>query len=217
MSSSNCRNIVLIACLAGTCVAYGQRFSYGVKGGVSTFEPEPNGNDESKHYIVGATIEFRLWHGFAVEGDFLYRRTGFKFDVNYLPSLISYGNDTTLVSISGRPRFNVFELPVLGKYYFRHDSKVQPFVLTGYTLRKALVDSNQRVTEQNTSTGKTSTVISNTSNWTGLDIGASFGSGVRWKVGRVSLAPEVRYTRWGSHPNIGFQKNQTDVLLGVTF
>ena len=88
MSSSNCRNIVLLACLTGTCVAYGQRLSYGVKGGVSTFEPASESNDESKHYIVGATIEFQLWHGFAVEGDFLYRRTGFKFDANYLPSLI---------------------------------------------------------------------------------------------------------------------------------
>ena len=51
----------------------------------------------------------------------------------------------------------------------------------------------------------------------GKDIGASFGTGVQWKVGRVSLAPEIRYTRWGSHPNIGFKKNQADVLLGITF
>ena len=78
-----------------------------------------------KPYIVGATVEFRLWHGFAVEGDFLYRRTGFKFDANYPPTLISFGNDSTLVSTADRTRFNVFEFPVLSKCYFRHDSKPQ--------------------------------------------------------------------------------------------
>src|SRR5258706_914594 len=217
MSSSNCRNIVLLACLTGTCVAYVQRFSYGVKGGVSTIDPESDSVDESKHYIVGATVEYRLWHGFAVEGDFLYRRTGFKYHVDCLQRLIPFGSDSTFVSSSDRTRFNVFEFPVLGKYYFRHDSKVRPFVLTGYTLRTALSDNDDRFTTQNTSTGKTSTVISKTSNWMGLDIGASFGTGVQWKLGRVSLAPELRYTRWGSHPNIGFKKNQADVLLGITF
>ena len=94
---------------------------------------------------------------------------------------------------------------------------MRPFVLTGYTFRKALAENDDRFTTQNTSTGVTSTVISKTSNWTGLDIGASFGTGVQWKLGRVALAPEIRYTRWGSHPNIGFKKNQADVLLGITF
>src|SRR5260370_15842552 len=105
-------------------------------------------------------IEFRLWHGFAVEGDFLYRRTGFKFGFNSTPGLIPFGSDSTLVSSSNRSRFNVFEFPVLGKYYFRHDSKVRPFVLTGYTLRKGLTDNDDRFTIQNITTGNTSTVIS---------------------------------------------------------
>src|SRR5258708_34693629 len=103
MSSSNCRNIVLLACLTGTCVAYGQRLSYGVKGGVSTFEPASESNDESKHYIVGATIEFQLWHGFAVEGDFLHRPIGSKFDFNYIPRLVPSGSDATSVPLSDLP------------------------------------------------------------------------------------------------------------------
>ena len=212
MSSSNCRNIVLLACLTGTCVAYGQRLSYGVKGGVSTLDPESY-NDESKRYIVGATIEYRLWHGFAVEGDFLYRRNGLRFDASFtgIPS----NGDSSLVSITQRLRLDVFELPVLGKYYFRRDSKVQPFVLTGYSLRKALSNDDGQSTTQN-SAGK-STQNFHSSNWTGLDVGASFGTGVQWKLGRVAVAPEIRYTRWGSHPNIGFKKNQADVLVGITF
>jgi hypothetical protein len=78
-----------------------------------------------------------------VEGDFLYRHSGFKFDANY-GSGFPYGNDGTLLASSNRTRFNIFELPVLGEYYFRHDSKLQPFVLTGYTLRKALADSDNK-------------------------------------------------------------------------
>jgi Outer membrane protein beta-barrel domain len=213
MSSSNCRNIVLIVCLAGTSVAYGQRFSYGVKGGVSTIEPNPDYNDESKRYIVGATIEFQLWRGFAVEGDFLYRRNGIRSNVIYIPGLLT--GDFSPVSVAQRVRLDVFEMPVLGKYYFRRDSKVQPFVLTGYSFRKALSNNDARVTTQ-TSTGS-STQTFKSSNWTPLDIGAAFGTGVRWRVGAISLMPEIRYTRWGSHPGVGNSKNQADVLLGITF
>jgi Outer membrane protein beta-barrel domain len=218
MSYPSCRNIILVACLAGTCVAYGQRLSYGVVGGVSTIEPEPESINESKRYIVGATVEFRIWNGFAVEGEFLYRRDGSKFDAIYGPSLgVLFNNDSTLLSVADRSRFNVFEIPVLGKYYFRRDSKLQPFILTGYTLRKALAESNAIFNVQNNSTGTVSEVKFKSSAWTGLDIGASFGAGVKYKLGPVSLSPQVRYTRWGSHPNIGFQKNQADVLVDITF
>jgi len=200
-------------CFVGTSVAYGQRFSYGVKGGVSTIEPDTY-NDESKRYIVGATVEYRLWRGFAVEGDFLYRRNGVRFDASFTPVIPSNG-DSALVSITQRLRLDVFEFPVLGKYYFRRDSKVQPFVLTGYSFRKAFANGDARTTTQNAA--GTSTQNSHSSNWTPLDIGASFGTGLKWRVGPVSFSPEIRYTRWGSHPSAGFSKNQADVLLGITF
>jgi hypothetical protein len=176
-------------------------------------EPNPDSLDESRRYIVGATIEFRLWRGFAVEGDFLYRRNGSKFDVNYTPGILT--GDLTPVTVAQRLRLDVFEMPVLGKYYFRRDSKVQPFVLTGYSFRKALSNDDARVTTQ-TSTG-TSTQNFKSSNWTPLDIGAAVGTGVRWRVGPVSFMPEIRYTRWGPHPGVGNSKNQADVLFGITF
>src|SRR5258708_20392034 len=55
------------------------------------------------------SIEFQLWHGFAVEGDFLYRRNGFKADFNYGPG-VPFGNDSTLVSISDRSEEHTSEL-----------------------------------------------------------------------------------------------------------
>src|SRR6266478_3952276 len=87
MPFSTCRNIVLLACLAGTCVAYGQRFSYGVKGGVSLTDPSRINPDESKRYVLGGTVEMQLWRGFTAEVDFLYRRNGGSSSFTFSPLL----------------------------------------------------------------------------------------------------------------------------------
>jgi hypothetical protein len=202
--------------LAGTCVAYGQRISYGVEGGVSTIEPTQQNPDESRRYVVGATIEVSLWRGLAVEADFLYRHNGFsdRFIFGNILGEAS-GPSEQVASGSNRIRLDVFEVPVLGKYYFRRDAKVQPFVLTGYSFRKALTNVDSSTTIQS-STGL-STQASNFSDWTSADVGATFGVGLRWRTGRISLKPEIRYTYWGAHPSIGVSKQQADVLLGITF
>jgi hypothetical protein len=217
MSLINCRNAVLLAYLAGTCVAYGQRISYGVEGGVSTLEPTQLRSDESRRYVVGATIEVSLWRGFAVGADFLYRHNGFSDRFIFGAGILA-GSDQSQVSVisaSDRIRLDVFELPVLGKYYFRRDAKLQPFVLTGYSFRKALINVDSSTTTQ--SSTSVSAQTSSFSDWTAGDVGATFGAGLRWRTGRVSLKPEIRYTYWGSHPNIGVSKQQADVLVGITF
>jgi len=210
MPFATCRNTVVLACLAGTCVAYGQRFSYGVKGGVSVTDPDRINPDESKRYVIGGTVEYRLWGGFAAEADFLYRRNGYSFAYSYILSSPN-GEGAAPPSIVNRSRLNIFELPVLGKYYFRKDTNVQPFVLTGYSFRKALEHDNSSVTTQGT------IVQGKSSYWTPLDIGASFGAGLRWRAGRVALSPEIRYTEWGSSLNRGVPKRQASVLFGITF
>jgi hypothetical protein len=156
--------------------------------------------NESKLHIVGTTIEYHFFRGFAVEGDFLYRHAGSC-------SMLIIGrvfNSATMARCSHLrvARFDSFELPVLRKYYFRHDSKVQPFLPTGYTFRKALADNDSKYSVQNNNTGNTSIVKSSTSTWTALDMGASFGTSVRWPD---CVAPEICCTRWCSHPNIGFR------------
>jgi hypothetical protein len=217
MLLTTCRNTVLLLYLAGTCVAYGQRISYGVEGGVSTLEPTRQDPDESRRYVVGATIELGLGRGFAVEADFLYRHNGFSNRFSFGPGVLG-GPDQSQVSIisaSDRIRLDVFEVPVQGKYYFRRDAKVQPFVLTGYSFRKALNNVDSSTTTQS-STG-VSTQASSFSYWTAADIGATFGAGLRWRAGRISLKPEIRYTYWGAHPSAGVSKQTADVLVGITF
>jgi hypothetical protein len=217
MSLTTSRNTVLLVYLAGTCVTYGQRISYGVEGGASTLEPTRQDPDESRRYVVGATIEVGLGRGFAVEADFLYRHNGFSNRFIFGSGALGEPGGPTeqLVSASNRIRLDVFEVPVLGKYYFRRDAKVQPFVLTGYSFRKALTNVDSSTTTES-STGL-STQTSSFSYWTAADVGATFGAGLRWRTGRISLKPEIRYTYWGAHPSAGVSKQQADVLLGITF
>jgi hypothetical protein len=211
MLLTTCRNTVVLACLAGTCVAYGQRFSYGVKGGASLNDPtNPENSDESKRYVIGGTVELRIWGGLAAEADFLYRRNGLSYSYTYSPHLPN-GDVSAPVSFAERRRLDVFEIPVLGKYYFRHEEKLQPFVLTGYSFRKALGQADTSVTTLGTTTQ------SSGSSWLPLDVGASFGAGLRWRAGRVSLTPEIRYTYWNSHPDLGVSKHQADFLFGISF
>ena len=188
-----------------------------MEGGVSTIEPTQQSEDQSRRYVVGATIEVSVWRGFAVEADFLYRHNGFSDTFNFVPGGLgeSGGPTEPVVSGSDRTRLDVFELPVVGKYYFRSDAKLQPFVLTGYSFRKALINVDSSTTTANSS--GLSTQTSSFSYWTPADVGATFGLGLRWRTGRISLKPEIRYTYWGANPSIGVSKQQADVLVGITF
>src|SRR5437763_469064 len=106
MPFSTCRNTVLLACLAGTCVAYGQRFSFGVKGGVSLNDPSRINPDESKRYVLGGTVEMQLWRGFTAEVDFLYRCNGSSSSYTYNPFLRAGPPVTPAVFVANRTRLN---------------------------------------------------------------------------------------------------------------
>ena len=82
-------------------------------------------------------------------------------------------------------------------------------VAGGFSKGKTHVD-NSVTTEGRTTSGESS-------GWSDLDIGASFGLGLRYRLGRVSLSPEVRYTEWGGQPFRIVSKRQADFLFGVTF
>jgi opacity protein-like surface antigen len=202
--------MVVFACLAGTSVAWGQRFSLGVEAGASLTEPTRANADESRRYVVGGTVEYQLWRGFAVEGDFLYRHSGYSTLFFYAPDA-----SNTLITVYNRTRLDVFELPVLGKYYFRRNAKLSPFVLTGYSFRKILEDLDSQVVTDNNA--KISIQRFNSSGWGSPDIGASVGAGLRWRAGCVSILPQIRYTRWGGEPASGSSRNQVDLLVGITF
>jgi hypothetical protein len=186
-----------------------------MEGGVTTLDPTRKTPDESRRYVVGATMEVGVWRGLAVEADVLYRHNGFSDEFHYFDFVGGAPTVTPVSAIGDRARTDVFELPVLGKYYFRRDTKLQPFVSTGYSFRKGRTNDDESSSTQ--TNGVVTTQKSSFSYWTPLDVGATFGAGLRWRIGAISLKPEIRYRYWNSHPTAGISKQQGDVLLGIAF
>ena len=190
-----------------------QPISIGVLGGVPLVD-QTTGNDESRPYIVGPSIEVRLPAGFALEADALYQRIGNTSSFGLIESFLGTGV-AAVTGATTRTRANEWEFPVLGKYYFRRDSKWQPFVGTGWALRFA----DQREAGKETivdASGASSTFVFKDDFRSDVEVGATFAAGVRYRVGRFALLPQVRYTRWSGQDNI-LSKNEAAASLGISF
>lgn len=178
--------------------------SVGALGGVRLTDGFSYG-DESRIYVVGGSVEFRLPAGFALEADALFQRVG---GTTVLYSI----NGTAFSSLVTRQRGNSWQFPLYVKYYFRPRSAAwQPFVGTGYAFRTVSFDTD-------TSGYNVSDIINGSSVYnfrSSLGIGAAVVAGLRFHSGLVSFLPQVRYTRWGSSDNIN--SNEATLLLGVTF
>jgi hypothetical protein len=196
--------------------ASAQLVSVGVKGGVSITEPGRY-NDESRRYIVGPSVEFRLPFRFAAEIDALYTRTGDSFRYLYFyPDPAGMAGTTTDIRV--RTRGNSWEFPVLGKYYFTsRQHAIQPFVGTGYTLSTTWVRNDVQTSVLSLSPiATTQPTLASNSRRTPFDVGAVVAAGVRVKAGRFSVLPELRYTHWGPAAT-AVRKNQAKFLLGISF
>ncbi|MBI2680789.1 MAG: outer membrane beta-barrel protein [Candidatus Solibacter usitatus] len=205
--------------LMGVCGASAQVVSLGVKGGIR-FTDASGGQDESRPYIVGPSIEFRLPAHFAIEIDALYQRLGNTAQYHFFSGITSPGNNGPFpypVAAIYRVRANSWEFPVLGKYYLRPRTAAwQPFIGTGWALRTSGVHTSGSVTTVD-SAGAKSTSSYHSHYQSGVDVGAVFAAGVKYRVGRVAFAPEARYTRWGGSDSTFNRKNEAAVLLGITF
>ena len=195
-------------------IASAQLVSVGVKAGVP-FLNQTFGRDESRPYVVGPSIEFRLPDGFAVEVDALYRRIGNTFWFGNFGSFapVTFPSVTFLIN---RQRGNYWEFPMLGKYYFRRRTAAwQPFLATGYAFRA--IGIHQDVSETLVDASDNSRVISFRNNSrSDLGVGAVFAAGLRFQAWRLSVLPEVRYTRWGSGSS-QIRKDEGAFLLGISF
>lgn len=118
--------------------AAGQNLSVGFIGGASPtsdFQNQisPSGNNfpgflnysTPKHYIFGASLEYRLTPHFSIEADGLYHPLGYTF--------AGIGPDGSLNSISPATVVT-WEFPVLAKYRFAFH-RVSPFVEAGPSFR----------------------------------------------------------------------------------
>ena len=196
--------------------ASAQLVSFGAIGGVP-FLSQNQGGDESRRYVVGPSVEFRLPAGFAIEVDALYRRIGNTFSFEVIPANAALISLPLITSDVNRERGNYWQFPVLGKYYFRpRNTAWQPFVGTGWALRTVAFhrNVNQTVLDANGNSHPTSFEYHSRSD---VGVGAVFAAGVRFRVGKIALLPEVRYTYWGSTAQFALRRNEGGVLLGISF
>lgn len=169
--------------------AHAQTFSFGVKGG-GIFTNPAERVDESRKYLVGPSVEMGLANRFGIEVNALYGRFG-----------------TT--ASGGAIRGNSWEFPVLGKYYFSdRGTVVRPFASAGFAFRNIWFDNGREGSRlfQNRRVDSTDPAT-----------GAVFGGGAGFRVWRLKLAPEVRYTRWGGYNYPSTNPNQVQALLGINF
>ena len=209
----------LFLLLFGAVSACAQLFSFGVRAGVplDNFLNAAQSqhfafNATTNRYIVGPTAELHLPFGFGVEFDILYRH----FDYNGSGTLAS------VVTSSGTTG-SAWEFPLLAKYRIPRMKIVHPYVDAGVAWDK-LSGLTQAVTS---TVGSTRTTTTTTSNPVELNTTATrgfvMGAGLSVKVLRLSISPEIRFTRWGAqhfidpggllHSNL----NQGEFLVGITF
>ena len=200
----------LIAIVAARA-ASAQTVSIGVIGGVSLLDR----HDESRRYIVGPSIEFRLPAGFAVEVDALYQRLGDSARFFNIPPGVNLLGVSAENLTNIRQRANSWEFPVLGKYYFRRASSWQPFLGAGFAFRTIGVHS---VTTSPSTDANGVPQTSSTKNdfRLGLNAGVVAAAGVRFHAGHFAFLPEVRYTRLGGDGELA-RKNEAAFVLGISF
>jgi hypothetical protein len=217
--------VVFLTC----CGCAAQSIAVGVIGGVRLTDdvslfpaPEANGVSaeaafklESRFYDVGPMIEVGLTHGFAVEFDALYHRQGF---------ITTFYHDT-LYSIN-RERDNSWEFPLLLKYKLRF-SALNPFVEAGVAAR-TISGSVAAASQLSLSTpGPFPPFGPSVPLSYSPSVGFVAGGGLQFNLGHLGLAPQVRYTRWGTAPVGGLyyslgstyssNQNQVDVLVGISW
>ena len=207
--------LTIISFLFGSISLFGQVFSVGVKGGVPitdafhAIQGEPASYfTNTKRYLIGPTGELHLPLGFSVEVDALYKRLGYQYLAN-----------PTTGTVAAQTVANSWEFPLLIKWALPA-GPIRPFVDAGASFRHI---SGVHQIQETFGVGNTST-RNPVEFHKSTDEGFAFGGGLEFKLGRLRISPEVRYTRWGGEnfrdpvqALLRTNRNQGDFLLGITF
>jgi opacity protein-like surface antigen len=210
------RGLAVLIVLAPALLSAGDAVSIGVKGGVPITDAVDTARGtntayftDTKRYLVGPTIEFHLPLRFSIEVDALYKRIGYQYEAT--------GPTVTASTVA-----NSWEFPLLGKFEIL-PGPVRPFVDLGVSVRNLSGIRQIRQTIAGATFNRVelnNAVEFNKRN----DVGLTGGFGVAFKMGRVRISPEFRYTRWGGenlrdpiNALLRTNRNQGDFLLGLTF
>jgi hypothetical protein len=117
------------------------------------------------------------------------------------------------VSYFDRLRGNVWEFPVMGKYYFHAHAAWQPFVGAGLAAR--WLSRQEDISEFSGGNGALQPLAFHYSGWRATG-GAVAAAGIRLHTGRVAWLPQFRYSRWGDSGTLT-RPNEANFLLGIRF
>jgi hypothetical protein len=175
--------VVLAAAAMSTASA--QPIGVGIKGGLpltDLFDSESSAvNTDTKRYILGPMVELRLPAGFAIEVDALYSQANFSSVLGAAGSVITAPFNT-----------DSWEFPILLKKKFGGAdavaASVRPYIGAGASFRRLSGLSNIG----SFITGNQSGEVDR--NNTGFVV----GGGLEVRALFIRIAPELRFTYWGT-------------------
>ena len=194
--------------------ALAQNISVGVRGGIPLTDAFHTVSGDSfnfttarPNYVVGPTFEVRLPFGLGFHADALYRK-------------ISVAGTTVgpLGSATSSDSFSFWQFPVMVKWRMGA-GPFRPFISGGPSFSKLSgVGDAAACLFALGSQGCAGKVVKSSGT------GVAFGAGLDLKIPVIRLAPEIRYTHLGANffeggsgASLASQRNQIDVLIGVTF
>ena len=165
-------------------------------------------------FALGPSLNIRLMPRISLETGVTFYRLGRQENTS---SFLYPENSLTLLSSFTRGR--ALEIPILGKFYFRGESKGwRPFITAGVAVRRSSLTSSFATSVISGNplgpAAGASQVTRKTVFW---DADPSAGAGIDFKAGRIHFEPQVRYSYWDAGNNSLIRKNQAFFLLGIRF
>lgn len=201
--------IVLAACAAAQPIGFGLKLGAPLNDAAHLATDSGNLSETATRFTIGPMMDLRLPFGVGIEADLLYRRVS---------GVYNFGS-----TFSAGVHANQWDVPVLFKYRFPFPV-VKPYLEAGPSFRWLTnVDFASACGPICTPPGPPR--LSTHTNGAGL----TFGGGVEVKLLIIRIAPELRYTRWGSQsfrvdqgettmfPIINANQNQAEFLVGIHF
>ncbi len=177
----------------------------------------PNGVStvDTGRWTIGPTVEVRLYRGLSIEVDALYHSYRNTSAFLFSDIMISDGSSLQLFS-TYKNETRIWDVPALLKYRFT-TGRWRPFVDAGYQWSFSSSDATSfsSCLSGSTACGAAPFYFGPSSSYSSTNIarGPVVGVGLEFKVGKIKVGPEVRY----SHPSRSNNVNQVTILAGFTF
>ena len=172
---------------------------------------------DSNRFLGGPTFEVGWKDRLALEFSPTYRRIGRLnyIDISSLVTSTPGPNEVNFLSSVTRETAHVWEIPLVGKYYFApRSAKLRPFVGGGVAAsRLSLTTESFQRLQGSAGNLPVNGEDSQRASW---GISPILNGGVSIRSGRISIVPEFRYIR-DSNRLFGGTRHRAEVFLGFRF